>query len=145
MTNYDIDQSLGYMLSKVVSRMRMELLKNMRDMDITTEQRHVIMRLYNHDGITQKELSKLTSYDPSSITLILDKLELKKLVKRERCEKDRRVFKVYLTTKAKSIKDKLIEAGLQTQNKAMVGISNDELSNFRDICQKIYNNLSMES
>jgi DNA-binding MarR family transcriptional regulator len=156
MEKYNIDRSLGLLLAKVSSKMRAELVRNMQNLglvkpketksnyalNITSEQRYILLRLSKQNGLTQKELSEKTFFDPSSTTLILDKLENKKLVQRVKCKVDRRAFKVYLTDFAKPIIPLLENAGLSTNKKATQGLSNDEIALFRLVCEKIYENLN---
>ena len=66
---------------------------------------NVLTTIGVHKSCTQSTIAKSVSLTPGSITQIIDKLELKNLVKRQRCKVDRRKIYVALTAKGKKIYD----------------------------------------
>src|SRR3954469_17156490 len=59
-------------------------------LEITPDQFTVMRTLIENNGITQRELTRLMSSDPNTITSILDRMEKAGLVQRQSHEKDRR-------------------------------------------------------
>jgi DNA-binding MarR family transcriptional regulator len=66
---------------------------------ITGPQLWVVKTIYENGGLSLGELSKRMYLNPSTITGVVDRLEKKRCVLRDRSEKDRRVVKVRLTPK----------------------------------------------
>jgi DNA-binding MarR family transcriptional regulator len=66
---------------------------------ITGPQLWVVKTIYENGGLSLGELSKRMYLNPSTITGVVDRLEKKRYVLRDRSEKDRRVVKVQLTPK----------------------------------------------
>jgi DNA-binding MarR family transcriptional regulator len=70
---------------------------------VTGPQLWALKTLSHHDSLSLSELSEKMYLHPSTITGVVDRLERKGYVKRNRDEGDRRVVYVALTTKGKSL------------------------------------------
>src|SRR5439155_7212647 len=57
---------------------------------ITPDQFTVMRTLLEHEGITQRELTKLMSSDPNTVASLLARMEQAELLQRQSHEKDRR-------------------------------------------------------
>lgn len=69
-----------------------------RRFDLTEAQFNVLFALrFSGDGITQAELGKRLVVTRASITSVLDKLEDKGLVRREKVPENRRIYHILLT------------------------------------------------
>ncbi len=66
---------------------------------ITGPQLWVLKTIYKNGSLSLGELSKRMYLNPSTITGVVDRLEKRRYVLRDRSEKDRRVVKVQLTSK----------------------------------------------
>lgn len=105
--------------------------------EITPEQFVVIEVLMHHDGLYQRQLSEITLKDRPNITRIINILEKGGFVERRSDKNKRKVFKIYLTQKAKDIFPKLQEVTTKYRSVMTQGISNSEL----DACLKVLNKL----
>ncbi|GAB6159110.1 hypothetical protein JCM39194_23100 [Desulfotomaculum varum] len=65
-----------------------------------------LLKLWCQDGLTITELGDKLFLKASTITSLIDRMERDGLVYRERNREDRRVVRIYLTEKAKQIKNK---------------------------------------
>ena len=103
--------------------------------DITPEQFVIIEVLMHHDGLYQRQLSEITLKDRPNITRIINILEKGGYVERRSDKNKRKVFKIYLTQKAKDIFP-LLQKVTQDYRKVMAeGIKKEEL----EICLKVLN------
>jgi len=75
----------------------------MQDSDLTFPQLSVISMLEKHGEQKVSELSLKIGLSDSTVSGILDRLEQKDIVKRERTKDDRRVVKISLTGKSKEL------------------------------------------
>ncbi len=74
--------------------------------DLTEAQYNILVVLkLENKSLTQVEIGERLISSRANITLILDKMEKKGLVKRERIENDRRVLMVDLTAKGRKLVD----------------------------------------
>lgn len=74
-----------------------------KDFKVTAPQMICLMSLDEKEASTLSELSKSVSLSPSTLTKIIDRLEEKKLIKRERDLKDRRKFHIKVTEQGKHV------------------------------------------
>jgi DNA-binding MarR family transcriptional regulator len=77
-----------------------------REFNITTPQMICIYELMRNNGITLSELSNAVSLGPSTVNGIVDRLELKGLLTRQRSSVDRRKVVLNLTDKGRQITQK---------------------------------------
>jgi DNA-binding MarR family transcriptional regulator len=94
--------------------------------------------------MTQKELAKETNYKQSALTLILDKLESKKLIKREAKENDRRAYLIAITNEGKEFENRLILVGKELEKRILQDISDSQKKEFVNILDKIFYNLNKD-
>jgi DNA-binding MarR family transcriptional regulator len=73
--------------------------------EITTSQLRALFVLDHANEVTAGELAKSADLNPASMTAMLDQLESKDIVKRQRSLKDRRVCLVSLTATGRAIVD----------------------------------------
>jgi DNA-binding MarR family transcriptional regulator len=79
---------------------------------LTADQFVLLTALAEADGVTQKELARLTHSDPNTISEMLGRLERRGLIGRERHADDARALNVSLT-----------EDGWAAQRRAMEGVA----------------------
>ncbi|WP_126994139.1 MarR family winged helix-turn-helix transcriptional regulator [Thermosipho globiformans] len=76
---------------------------------MTTNEFYVFLFIALNNDVTMKECSQKLNLSKSTITVIIDKLEHEKLVKRKRSSKDRRKIFLILTKKGENIFNKFLE------------------------------------
>ena len=79
------------------------------NMELSYSEYVILMRLFESEGRTQDNLAALLSLDKAVITRIVNELEKKSLVRRERDSRDKRVRHLYTTDLAKALEPKLRE------------------------------------
>jgi len=81
-----------------------------------------------HRGIdTPAELARALDVDTGATTRMLDRLESKGFVRRERVPEDRRVVKIVLTDEGRAVADRILPTIAQTLNIHLSGFSEDEI------------------
>ena len=115
------------------------------DVELTPEQFLLIDLLWNHGPMSQQNLADTMHKDKNSITKLVDGLEKKCLVVRQRDEKDRRSNMVVLTTKADGMKLEAKEKGISMLDDIIRGISETELRSFLDTLDKITANMDVKT
>ena len=109
--------------------------------ELTRVQFILLKKLVENDGQPQHNLAFVTDRDKASLARLISTMEKKDLVRREICEKDRRINHVFITSYGKSVLKqavpiihKIIEA-LQTE------ISISELETTIRVLKKLENNI----
>jgi len=136
-----IEESLGFIISRTNLKLSNYLTRKFKPYDITPEQWGLLNRLWEKDGISQKELSEISIKDQTTITRILDKLERKGLVKRQTSPDDRRSFLIFLTDTGRSLEDKLVPIAYETLDEALQGLSEEEIKQLKILLNKIFMNV----
>jgi DNA-binding MarR family transcriptional regulator len=97
--------------------------------------------LWDKDGVTQQEIASATYHDKPSVTRLLDNMEKNGLVVRVASKNDKRSNLVYLTKKGREFKMALSPISLSVMNKAISGLSKDEVETAEYLFRKVFCNL----
>lgn len=97
--------------------------------------------LREHNGCTQKEISKGCVLDKSTVTSLLSRMEVMELITRKVPQNDRRHLLVYLTEKGLQWAKRTQATCDQVDACAWRGISEQEQEVFLETFQKVLNNL----
>ncbi len=101
----------------------------------------IFIHLWRSDGSPQCELAKECGQDKTAITRAVDWLEKRNYVLRIPDQQDRRHKLIYLTQKGKELPDILIPYAQKTIEKATAGISEEEMTQCKNVLRKVFNNL----
>lgn len=109
---------------------------------ITPEQFSILVSLWSKNGQCQYELATCQGKDRASITRLVDGMEKENLVVRIPSENDRRTKLVYLTQKAKNMKDSIMEVVHDATLNAQKEISREEILETKKVLKKMIANLN---
>lgn len=129
-------------LSQVFKSIHHRSYYKMENKNLYPGQPKLLVLIKKHEGITQKELSKINCVTPATITGMLNKLEANHYVYRVPDETDKRIMRVYLTPEGRS----LAETGERFM-KSMIdqifdGFSDEELHFLLELAKKLKDNLN---
>ena len=128
MDDFNIDDSLGYIVAKTNYYMKSYFTKLIKDNDlnITTEQWAILNAVYHNPGASQTDLARACIKDKTNVTRILDLLVKKGHVVRNIDQNDRRIYSITLTELGESVLEQLINIS-DKANKAFISdLGNDE-------------------
>lgn len=100
--------SIGYLISQIQAVLRAELEALFEREDISFSQWRVLMCLRDGMGGTCAEISRELSHDKGSMTRLVDQLEGRGLLKRNRDVADRRVVLLSLTSAGRAAVNRLV-------------------------------------
>ncbi|WP_295054569.1 MarR family transcriptional regulator [Sulfuricurvum sp.] len=143
--SFESDKSIGFLIAKARNVLKNEFEKELKEYSLSYAHRVILVRLSEKEGLTQKELAQDTYFEQSNLTLMLDKLELKGLVKRSAKENDRRAYIVTITPAGKKLRDSLVQMGEDVMDKALKGLSGEQKEDLSRMLQLIYENLKNSS
>jgi DNA-binding MarR family transcriptional regulator len=128
---YDIENSIGFLLSKGYQRAWAILREEIEPYDLTPPQFALLAFLWQQDGLTQVELSEKGQIDRSTIGGLIDRLERNGLLERRQHPQDRRAYKIYLTEQGKSMESNLSSCAERSLKRFTSGLNDDEIKELR--------------
>jgi DNA-binding MarR family transcriptional regulator len=138
---YRLDDTLGFSIHKAAVRIRQYLGHQLRAFDLTPEQFGVLARLWEREGVSQRELADLLFKDKPTITRMLDKLDARGLTRRLPDTRDRRVLRVYLTGPGRALEADVLEAVRGVRRSAYSGLSTEDQERLKAQLDHIFCNL----
>lgn len=104
---------------------------------ITLSQFGILDAVYHLGPQTQKSLGKKISKSGGNITHVIDNLEKRNLVKRQRRKSDRRNFEIYLTKKGEKLIIKILPGQVNIIKDSMSILNEEESELLQSLCKKI--------
>lgn len=138
------EKNIGFELSRTSSYMRvaiMKLLKYVGVTDITHEQFGILFVLSKEDGLYQRQLAFLLSKDRPNITRMLDILEKKEFIVREKHPENRRISKVRITDAGRAKVELLKPYKEEFADKISKNISEEEMEICYSVLKRIRENI----
>src|ERR1700735_5294949 len=106
--NYELSESVGYLLSRVRSTLWNNVTQHtMADLGITSTQASVMFMLASGRGLAAADLAREYGIDASTVTRLIDRLEARGLLNRVRSEEDRRVVNLEVTDRGMAIAERI--------------------------------------
>lgn len=134
--NFQLTQSVGFHLNRARNSLLMEMDAALRPLDITAQQMGIMQSLMRGAANTPLEISRLLGIDTGLMTRMLDKLENKGLLQRQRSDEDRRVIHLILTPKGKAVGAQIPDIAPDVLNHRLRNFSKDEFNEFMRLLQK---------
>ena len=137
-------ESPGYVIYRTAIQLKVGLSREFQanGFHVTPEQWGVLSILWEKDGIHQSLLAERAAKDRHNIARILTLLEKRGLIRRTPHPEDKRCQKVYLTEQGQALKAKLIPIVTDFLNRALAGLTQDDLAQVNRILGHIVKNLT---
>src|SRR5580704_879777 len=97
LSDYKMDRSIGYLMRMSVNRVMPQMEALFEDQELSFSQWTALMALRDGRAATAGDLARNICHDAGSLTRLIDQLEKRALVTRQRSETDRRVIALALT------------------------------------------------
>lgn len=146
MTDFRIDNSLGFIIYQTNTKLRQELQRQFSSHGhiITLPQWFILNRLWEEEGLTQNDLAERTFRDKTTTARTIALLEAQQLLFRERDPSDRRNYLISLTPAGRALKGQLIPLAVAVLDKACQGLSDKQVTAAREMLNTICANLEPE-
>lgn len=134
--------SLGYrikLLSQLFSRKFQERLE---PFGITPFHWVVLCCLWEEDGLATCSIGEKLQQVGGTLTGVLDRMEERGLIRRERDPRDRRIWRIWLTEAGRELENILPPIALELREQAMQGFSMEERQLFSRLLDQAIANLS---
>lgn len=121
--------------------LRREFEARIEPFGITLPHFMVLRRLWDGDGIAISTLTAGINSDGGTMTGVLDRMEARGLVRRERSTEDRRAVRVFLTEAGSALKEPLHAVVANLEEHALSGLSEVERLELVRLLQRVGENV----
>lgn len=133
--------SSGYLVRDAHRAFQRLLERRIAPYGVARGQWYFLRVLWNHDGLSQRELSARVGMMEPTTVIALRSMERCGLIHRVRSEDDKRKVRVMLTAKAKRLRNELLGVARGITDQAEEGISARDLAAFRRVIARMTANL----
>ena len=137
--NWDI--RLGFLMHDVSRLRRIVFDEFMKPMGMTRSQWWILAHLSRHDGMIQSDLANVLDLGKASLGGLIDRLESSKFIERRSDDSDRRVKRIYLTSKGTSTIAEMRAPGQAMSERILVGLDTDARHALVDMLSLVKKNL----
>jgi DNA-binding MarR family transcriptional regulator len=113
---------------------------HMQPLELTGMQWEPLMLVWLKRADTVAALARVSQVGVPSMTRMLDRLEQKDLLRRERSELDRRVVNLHLTPKGRKVAGKIWPIVVEGMNVHLEGFKKEELNQLHDLLGRMLAN-----
>ena len=138
--NYQPDESVGYLIRRIMNTVALEIDREMGPKGLTNAQWIPLFKLSIGSASTVAELARECQLDAGAMTRLLDRLETKGLLRRVRTSEDRRVVNLQLTDEGRSAARQIPGVLCRVQNAHMRGFSHAEWETLKSLLRRILDN-----
>jgi DNA-binding MarR family transcriptional regulator len=117
----------------------------MQPLELTGMQWEPLMLVWLKRADTVAALARVSQVGVSSMTRMLDRLEQKGLLRRERSALDRRVVNLHLTPKGRKVANKIWPIVVEGMNVHLEGFRKEELNQLNDLLGRMLANGAREA
>lgn len=134
-------EALGFLIRHVHRAFVRSLVEHLAPYDISPAQWTALRALWRKDGYSQVELAQRLRVEKAALTAVLESLEKKELILRERSDGDKRRWNVHLTKAGRLLEADLLPLASQIDTQALRGFSNEQTAHFRHALLQVLTNL----
>jgi DNA-binding MarR family transcriptional regulator len=140
--NYRYQDAINYRIQRIYRTYRRQIEEALTGLGLYPGQEHLLMQLWDQEGITQSELVERLCVEPSTVTKSLQRLEKVGFVERRADADDSRVSRVYLTPAGRDLQAPVQHIWCDLEIATVQGLSDVELALLRRILDQIDINLA---
>lgn len=131
------EDSAGYLLHHVARLFSKTLRMHLEPLGIVPGQFGVLLVLWEKEGVTQKELLEHLDVEQATLGNTLTRMQRDGLIRRTKHEADGRAQQIWLTSKAKQVREAALQATLQANQCALSALDDQEVAVLLTLLKKI--------
>ncbi len=136
------EKSIGRLLYVTAQTMTLHAEKVLKPYGLTVEQFHLLKNMSETDVLSQNQLCEIVQKSAANVTRILDRLEKKGFITKERNQADRRSFLLFLTDQGRDLVDEVSSLFDSFSEHLIKGISTQEQTLFTQLLYTMQDNLA---
>lgn len=129
--------SVGYLVKHAQLALRSRVELAFESKGVTFQQWIVLMHLRDGLAGTVAELCRETRHDSGAMTRLIDQLEERRFIERQRQASDRRIVNLSLTPAGRKMVESLIPLVVDTLNFALDGFTRAEVAQLQEFLRRI--------
>lgn len=137
---HDLEQAIPFLLARAGARMGNAFARALKDFDLSLSEWRVCASLRHAPRQTLSELAAHASVDLSALSRIVDRLVVRQLAARGRCETDGRAVRIALTAAGRALTTKIVPLARHYEVVALEGFSAAETKRLRTMLRRLYEN-----
>jgi DNA-binding MarR family transcriptional regulator len=141
---FNAGRSIGYLLKMSHSMIHDAQASAFAGHDLSFAQWLVLLKLKEGAAITASDLCRQMRHDNGALTRLLDQLEERGFLERQRSEEDRRVVRLDLTAAGRRKVAELLPLAIDGLNNAVANFSKTEFSELVRLLNKLVDNLKSQ-
>ncbi|PTU33005.1 MarR family winged helix-turn-helix transcriptional regulator [Stenotrophobium rhamnosiphilum] len=141
---YRARTSIGYLIKRSHSLMSECLEVAFAQKDFTFMQWVVLMTVRDGLAVTATDICRDYRHDQGALTRVIDQLETRGLLERQRSTEDRRVVQLALTEQGSKTVESLIPVVVERLNTALDGFTVDEVGELTRLLGKLVSRVEVE-
>ena len=141
--NREQDEKLKYEMefTRVIRMYYGRMQAQLAEVGIYRGQPPIMGLLYQHDGMSQKEMASALNLSPATMTVTLKRMEKAGLVRREMDEHDQRILRVHLSEQGRQMWLKSADQIRAVTEELMEGFTPEEERQMREYLYRIARNM----
>jgi DNA-binding MarR family transcriptional regulator len=136
----EAELSVGYLMSRARASLLSGLDRQLEQFGLNSMQFAVLKHLVHGDADTAADLCRVMYYDGGSMTRVLDRLEERGLLRRERCREDRRVVYLRVAPNGRALLPRLMGAASGVIAAQLAGFSPAETEMLKAYLKRMIEN-----
>jgi DNA-binding MarR family transcriptional regulator len=136
----NVHRAICRQIKMVMSSLLRRVDQHMQPLELTGMQWEPVLMLWLKRADTVAGLARVSQMGFASMSRMLDRLEEKDLLRRERSESDRRVVHLHLTTKGKKVANRIWPIVVEGMHVHLDGFKKEELAQLNDLLGRMLAN-----
>ncbi len=136
----DDEMVIGHLVARARSALLTGLDGELEPFGLTGAQFAVLKNIADGTATTAADLCRTMHYDTGSMTRMLDRLEEKSVLRRERCTEDRRVVYLRITDTGNELLPQLRMAAINVLSRHLAGFSLGEVDTLKQFLVRMIEN-----
>ena len=136
----DDEMVIGHLIGRARTALLTGLDSELEPFGLTGAQFAVLKNVADGTADTAADLCRTMHYDTGSMTRMLDRLEEKSVLRRERCTEDRRVVFLRITESGNELLPQLRTAAVRVLGRHLAGFSPAEVATFKQFLVRLIQN-----
>jgi MarR family transcriptional regulator, organic hydroperoxide resistance regulator len=134
--------STGYRIKLLSQLLYRKFSDRLEPFGITPFHWLVLCCLWQEDGLPTSEIGEKLQQVGGTLTGVLDRMEERDLVRREKDKSDRRICRIWLTDAGKELRDILPQISAELHDETWQGVSATERARFSQLLDRAIANLT---
>ncbi|MDF2679048.1 MAG: MarR family transcriptional regulator [Brevibacillus sp.] len=139
--DFDYVNALTHIMGHVMKLHRHNLDLLIQKYDVHPGQPPLLLRLYRHGGLMQKELARSMNVKPATLTVMINRMEKSGLVTRTPDPNDQRISRVYLTDKGRVATLAVKEALQLLETRCFEHFTDEETTLLRGMLNRLHTDM----